>query len=237
MPVQVPVSDEAIDRVGALLEQLGVRFELVLEAVSGFGGRLDALREENYGQFTEVGRQIRFLSEQIAENRDAIAGVRSDLGAEIVRLGETLGATRVDFREQLSALRLALQNEMGVRAAQARDQLSEEVSRRAEAVRVQLGQEIDALRDSLRSDAPRRVPAATREGVDRAIGEAAAQLKSDVVSAAESVTKKLSAELKQTNKAVADLARKFERFDDRITIQSRDQEQRVRKLERGRKAS
>jgi hypothetical protein len=237
VPVQVPVSDEAIDRVGALLEQLGVRFELVLEAVSGFGGRLDALREEIFGQFTEVGRQIRFLSEQIAENRDAIAGVRSDLGAEIVRLGETLGATRVDFREQLSALRLALQNEMGVRAAQARDQLSEEVSRRAEAVRVQLGQEIDALRDSLRSDAPRRVPAATREGVDRAIGEAAAQLKSDVVSAAESVTKKLSAELKQTNKAVADLARKFERFDDRITIQSRDQEQRVRKLERGRKAS
>lgn len=233
------MSDEAIDRVGALLEQLGSRFELVLEAVSGFGGRLDALREEIFGQFTEVGRQIRFLSEQIAENRDAIAGVRSDLGAEIVRLGETLGATRVDFREQLSALRLALQNEMGVRAAQARDQLSEEVSRRAEAVRVQLGQEIDGMRESLlRSDGGRRVPAATREGVDRAVGDAAAQIKADVVSAAESVTKKLSAELKQTNKAVADLARKFERFDDRITIQSRDQEQRVRKLERGgRKAS
>ena len=127
------MSDEAIDRVGALLEQLGSRFELVLEAVSGYGARLDALREEIFGQFTEVGRQIRFLSEQIAENRDALAGVRSDLGAEIVRLGETLGATRVDFREQLSALRQALQNEMGVRAAQARDQLSEEVSRRAEA--------------------------------------------------------------------------------------------------------
>jgi hypothetical protein len=229
----VPVSDEAIDRVGTLLEQLGSRFELVLEAVSGFGGRLDALREEIFGQFTEVGRQIRFLSEQIAENRDAIAGVRSDLGAEIVRLGETLGATRVDFREQLSGLRQALQNEMGVRAAQARDQLSEEVSRRAEAVRVQLGQEIDGLRESLRSEGSRRVSTATRESVDRAIGEAAAQVKADVVSAAESTTKKLSAELKQTNKAVADLARKFERFDDRITIQSRDQEQRVRKLERG----
>jgi hypothetical protein len=222
----MPVSDESIDRVGALLEQLGARFELVLEAVSGFGGRLDALREEIFNQFTEVGRQIRFLSEQIAENRDAIAGVRSDLGAEIVRLGETLGATRVEFREQLSALRLALQNEMGVRAAQARDQLSEEVSRRAEAVRIQLGQEIDVLRESLRADGSRRV-----------IGDAAAQLKADVISAAESVTKKLSAELKHTNKAVADLARKFERFDDRITIQSRDQEQRVRKLERsGRKA-
>jgi len=220
------VSDESIDRVGALLEQLGARFELVLEAVSGFGGRLEAVREEIFNQFTEVGRQIRFLSEQIAENRDAIAGVRSDLGAEIVRLGETLGATRVEFREQLSALRLALQNEMGVRAAQARDQLSEEVSRRAEAVRIQLGQEIDVLRESLRADGSRR-----------AIGDAAAQLKADVVNAAESVTKKLSAELKHTNKAVADLARKFERFDDRITIQSRDQEQRVRKLERsGRKA-
>jgi len=220
------VSDESIDRVGALLEQLGARFELVLEAVSGFGGRLEAVREEIFNQFTEVGRQIRFLSEQIAENRDAIAGVRSDLGAEIVRLGETLGATRVEFREQLSALRLALQNEMGVRAAQARDQLSEEVSRRAEAVRIQLGQEIDVLRESLRADGSRR-----------AIGDAAAQLKADVVNAAKSVTKKLSAELKHTNKAVADLARKFERFDDRITIQSRDQEQRVRKLERsGRKA-
>jgi len=220
------VSDESIDRVGALLEQLGARFELVLEAVSGFGGRLEAVREEIFNQFTEVGRQIRFLSEQIAENRDAIAGVRSDLGAEIVRLGETLGATRVEFREQLSALKLALQNEMGVRAAQARDQLSEEVSRRAEAVRIQLGQEIDVLRESLRADGSRRV-----------IGDAAAQLKADVINAAESVTKKLSAELKHTNKAVADLARKFERFDDRITIQSRDQEQRVRKLERsGRKA-
>ena len=84
---KVPVSDEAIDRVGALLEQLGVRFELVLEAVSGFGGRLDALREEIFGQFTEVGRQIRFLSEQIAENRDAIAGVRSDLDAPIATTG------------------------------------------------------------------------------------------------------------------------------------------------------
>jgi hypothetical protein len=231
------VSDEAVARVGALLEQLGARFELVLEAVSGFGGRLDSLREEVLGQFTEVGRQIRFLSEQIAENRDGIGGVRADLGAEIVRLGETLGATRVEFREQLGALKLALQNEMGVRAAQARDQLSEEMNRRAEEVRIHLGQEIDALRDAVRAEAGKRPSAAVREGVDRAIGEAAAQLKADVAAAAEATTKKLSAELKQTNKAVAELARKFERFDDRITIQSRDQEQRMRTVERTRKAS
>lgn len=219
------MADEVADRVGTLLEQLGVRFELVLEAVSGFGGRLDALREEIVGQFTEVGRQIRFLSEQLAENRDGIASVRADLGAEIVRLGETLGATRVDFREQLGALKLALQNEMGVRAAQARDQLAEEVSRHAEELRARLGQEIDALREGMRAEGPRR--AAAREGgADRMVGEAAV----------EAITKKLSAEIKQTNKTLTDLTRKFERFDDRITIQTRDQEQRMRKLERGRKA-
>lgn len=231
------MSDDAVARVGALLEQLCARFELVLEAVSGFGGRLDTLREEIFGQFTEVGRQIRFLSEQIAENREGIAGVRADLGAEIVRLGETLGATRVEFREQLGAAKLALQNEMGVRAAQTRDQLSEEVARRAGEVRTQLGVEIDALREAVRAEAGKRPSAAIREGLERAIGEVAAQVKEDVVAAAESVTKKLSADLKHANKTLAELARKFERFDDRITIQTRDQEQRMRKLERNRKAS
>jgi hypothetical protein len=226
------VSDEAVARVGALLEQLGSRFELVLEAVSGFGGRLDALRQDIFSQFTEVGRQIRFLSEQLAETRDGVASVRADLGAEVIRLGETLGATRVEFREQLGAAKLALQNEMGVRAAQARDQLAQEVSRRSEEIRVLLGQEIDELREVLRSDGARRGGGA-RDGVDRAIGD----LKTDVVSATEAATRKLSAELKHTNKALAELARKFERFDDRITIQTRDQEQRMRKLERGRKAS
>lgn len=226
------MSEQAVARVGALLEQLGARFDLVLEAVSGFGGRLDALREEMSGQFAEVGRQIRFLSEQLAENRDGIGSVRADLGAEIVRLGETLGATRVDFREQLETLRLALQNEMGVRAAQARDQLAEEVSRRAADVRGQLGQEIGALRQGLRADTTHRRASGTRDGMERAVGSAATQIKAEVLSSAESVTKKLSAELKQTNKAVNDLARKFQRFDDRVTIQTRDQEQRVRKLER-----
>lgn len=229
------MSDEAVARVGTLLEQLGVRFELVLEAVSGFGGRLDALREDIFGQFAEVGRQIRFLSEQIADNRDGMGGVRADLGAEIVRLGETLGATRVEFREQLGALQQTLQNEVGVRAAQARDQLGEEMGRRAEAVHIQLGQEIDTLRDTLRAEMGKRQPAGSRQG--RVSGEATAQAKADVVAAAaDVVTKKLSAELKYTNKALAELGRKFERFDDRITIQTRDQEQRMRKLERNRKA-
>ena len=48
-----------------MLEELGARFELVVEAVSGFGGS-DALSEEIFGQFAEVGRQIRFLSDRSA---------------------------------------------------------------------------------------------------------------------------------------------------------------------------
>jgi hypothetical protein len=42
--------------------------------------------------------------------------------------------------------------------------------------------------------------------------------------------------LKQTSKSLANLARKFDRFDDRITVQTRDQDQRLRKLERKRGA-
>ncbi len=43
--------------------------------------------------------------------------------------------------------------------------------------------------------------------------------------------KKLSAEIKQANKAVANLSRKFERFDDRMTVQVKDQDQRLKKVE------
>ena len=49
------MADEAVNRIGAILEELGARFDLVVEAVSGFGGRLDTLRDEIFGQFAEVG--------------------------------------------------------------------------------------------------------------------------------------------------------------------------------------
>src|SRR5437899_1320651 len=96
-------------KMGAILEQLAARFDLVLEAVTGFGGRLDALREEIVGQFSEVGRQVRFISDRIAENREGVAITRADLGAEMVRIGENLGATRIEFREQLASTRHELQ--------------------------------------------------------------------------------------------------------------------------------
>src|SRR5580704_8932355 len=173
------VADEGLSRIGTMLEELGARFELVVEAVSGFGGKVDKLKDEIFGQFAEVGSQIRFLSDQIGENRSGVNSLHADFGAEMVRLNEAVGRTRVEFREQLAT------SEATLRAAI--------------------------------SSPPAQPPL-------EAPGE---ELGRDV---AESL-KKLSAEIKQTNKAVATLSRKFERFDDRMTVQVKDQDQRLKKVE------
>jgi len=178
------VADEGLNRIGAMLEELGARFELVVEAVSGFGGKVDKLKEEIFGQFAEVGSQIRFLSDQIGENRSGVNSLHADFGAEMVRLNETIGRARVEFREQLAT------SEANLRGA-----ISSQPEPRADIVGTE----------------------ATSDG----------ELGRDV---AESL-KKLSAEIKQTNKAVATLSRKFERFDDRMTVQVKDQDQRLKKVE------
>jgi hypothetical protein len=191
------VADEAVNRIGAILEELGARFDLVVEAVSGFGGRLDTLRDEIFGQFAEVGGQIRFLSEQIAENRRGIVGTRDDLGTEIVRVGEALGKARIEFRDELLAAEKGLRGDFAARAVE------------------------------------------FREGAARAVtsgGETTKILKHEIAASAETAARKLAVELKQTSKSLANLARKFDRFDDRITVQTRDQDQRLRKLERKRGA-
>lgn len=175
------MADEGLNRIGAMLEELGARFELVVEAVSGFGGKVDKLKEEIFGQFAEVGSQIRFISDQIGENRSGLNSLRADFGAEMVRLNETIGKTRVEFREQVAA------SEANIRGAL--------------------------------STPPAATPAleaAPDEGLGRDVAES---------------LKKLSAEIKQTNKAVATLSRKFERFDDRMTVQVKDQDQRLKKIE------
>ena len=46
--------------------------------------------------------------------------------------------------------------------------------------------------------------------------------------------KKLESDMKLTNKTLTSLTRKFERFDDRATVQVKDQEQRIKKLEQRR---
>jgi len=187
---------EETSRNGALLEQLGSRFDLVLEAVSGFGGRLDGLREELRSQFTEIGRQIRFLSEQIAINRTNLATVKQDLSAEIIRLGEELGKARIEQAERLAATEARLRDEVG----SARKAFEGEIA----ALREQAGQESAPTQTKL-----------------RAAGDSGAAM-----------IKKLESELKRAARMLAALDKKFDRFDDRVTIQTRDQEQRVRKLER-----
>jgi len=199
------VADEAVNRIGAILEELGARFDLVVEAVSGFGGRLDTLRDEIFGQFAEVGGQIRFLSEQIAENRRGIVATHDDLGAEMVRLGEALGKARVEFRDELVATEKGLRGEFTARAIE------------------------------FREEATRAVASTGKQAADSG-SDTTKVLKREIAASAEIAAKKLAAELKQTNKSLANLAHKFDRFDDRITVQTRDQDQRLRKLERKRGA-
>jgi hypothetical protein len=199
------VADEAVNRIGAILEELGARFDLVVEAVSGFGGRLDTLRDEIFGQFAEVGGQIRFLSEQIAENRRGIVASHNDLGAEMVRLGEALGKARVEFRDELAAAEKGLRGEFAARAVE------------------------------FREEAARAVTSTGKQAAESG-GDTTKVLKREIAASAETAAKKLGLELKQTSKALANLAHKFDRFDDRITVQTRDQDQRLRKLERKRGA-
>jgi hypothetical protein len=203
------LADEAVNRIGAILEELGARFDLVVEAVSGFGGRLDTLRDEIFGQFAEVGSQVRFLSEQIAENRRGIIASRADLGAEMIRLGEALGKARVEFRAELLAAQTGLRGEFAARAQESREEFREEAA---------------------------RAVASTSNQTVASGGETTKILKREIAASAEIAAKKLGAELKQTSKSLANLARKFDRFDDRITVQTRDQDQRLRKLERKRGA-
>lgn len=199
------MADEAVNRIGAILEELGARFDLVVEAVSGFGGRMDTLRDEIFGQFAEVGGQIRFLSEQIAENRRGIVATRDDLGAEMIRLGEALGKARIEFRDELVAAQAGLRGEFAARAVEFREEAA-------------------------------RALASTGQQAVATGGETTKILKREIAASAETAAKKLGAELKQTSKSLANLARKFDRFDDRITVQTRDQDQRLRKLERKRGA-
>jgi hypothetical protein len=227
MQGETRVADESVIRVGALLEQLGSRFELVLEAVTGFRGKLDTLHDEMVGQFAEVGRQIRFLSDRIAENRDAIATTRADLGAEMIRLGEMLGATRVEFREQIAANRHEIEHGLQSAAVQSQQLVAQEMAKTSGEIRSQTGREIASAVDSIRSEM-----ASTRENLGREIPAAASGVKTEVASSADAIIKRLDTELKQTNKSLASLARKFERFDDRITVQTKDQDQRLQKLER-----
>jgi len=221
------VGDETLNRIGAIIEQLGARFDLVVEAVTGFGGKMDSLRSEIGGQFSEVGRQIRFVSDRIAENREANAATRADLGAEMIRLGEMLGATRIEFREQLGAMRKELSQSAEASTTRIREIVAAELVRGSAEAATQLKSEITAASEELRNEL-----AAARGVLGRELPSLTEGVREELSASSEALVKKVEAELKQTNKALASLSRKFERFDDKITVETRDQDQRLRKLER-----
>ena len=221
------MGDETLNRIGTILEQLGARFDLVVEAVTGFGGKMDSLRSEIGGQFSEVGRQIRFVSDRIAENREANAATRADLGAEMIRLGEMLGATRIEFREQLGAMRKELSQSAEASTTRIREIVAAELVRGSAEAATQLKSEITAASEELRNEL-----AAARGVLGRELPSLTEGVREELSASSEALVKKVEAELKQTNKALASLSRKFERFDDKITVETRDQDQRLRKLER-----
>jgi len=206
------MADDGEARLGPMLEHLSSRFDLVLEAVSGWRGQLDTLREEMRGQFAEVGKQIRFLSDQIAENRDGLESLRGELTAEMVRLGEALGATRVEFRQGLELTNGKLHEDI----AAVEKGLKRDFSAASEHL---IGEVRAGLADAKTAASPR-----AGVGLD--------ELRAEISSSAESLAKQLRAEIKQTNKTLANLSKKFDRFDDRVSVQVKDQDQRLRKIER-----
>jgi uncharacterized phage infection (PIP) family protein YhgE len=195
------------DRLGPMIEHLSSQFDLVIEAVSGWRGQLDSLREEMRGQFAEVGKQIRFLSDQIAENRGGLESLRGELSAEMVRLGEALGATRVEFRQGLQTVGENTRNEIA-------------------SAESDLKQELAAVRQDAGNAAQARAAASPR------LAGGLENLRSEISSSAEALAKQLRTELKQTNKTLSSLSKKFDRFDDRVSVQVKDQDQRLRKVER-----
>ena len=214
------VAENGVAKVGVMLEHLSSRFELVVEALSGVGGRIDLLRGEMVEQFVEVGKQIRFLSQQIGENRDSLSELRAELTAEMVRLGEALGAARVEFRQQLASTQDALRHEIVDGAQKAVYEVREEIA---------------AGIGSARKEIPEEVAASSRQALEMIQAEMARMhdgLRSEIAHRTELAAKQLSGEIKLGHKSLAALSKKFERFDDRVSVQVKDQEQRLRKIER-----
>jgi uncharacterized coiled-coil protein SlyX len=273
------VVDAEVAKVGVMIEHLSSRFELVIEAISGIGGRIETLRDEMIEQFAEVGKQIRFLSEQIGENRDGLAALRSELTAEIVRLGEALGATRVEFRHQIAEAQTSLRREIIEHAQRGVDQVREEMAAGIGDLRKELCEEIAASTDQTRIEIRNEIAAAgrqtreesrvetsemndglrtemgdmsdglraqmsemcdnlraemgeMREGLRAEMGETRIALQSEIADQTSALLKQVGGDIKQTQKSLAALSKKFDRFDDRVSVQVKDHEQKLRKVER-----
>jgi hypothetical protein len=211
--------NDPVTRIETLLTQLNSRFELVVEVAEGFGGRLSQLRDEMMTQFSEVGRQIRFLSDQIGASRASLEQMHAEFTSEMVRINEAVGAARIQLKQDLAgieALRGAVQ---GLSASRTGGDLSRQMREMREELRHEVASHARQLRDEIGArvgELSHRTPPA-HGGSEVSFHE-------------------LQVEVKSTNKTLGNLIKKFERFDDRITVAVKDQDQRLRKLERHAKA-
>jgi seryl-tRNA synthetase len=213
------VAEEVVDKVAILLEQLSSRFELVVEVAEGFSGKIQSLHEEMLSQFSEVGKQIRFLSDQIGDNRAHVIAARSDLSAEIVRLNEALGSARVQIRDDIAGLQ-DLKGAIGRLAdtqPAAPAALGEDLVQHLDEAQRRLAAELDRRAEQLQHEISQRLKSLAGGGGETGAAALAAEIRE---------------ELKATHKAVTGLGKKFERFDDKMTVQVKDHDQRLRKLER-----
>ncbi|HEY2105887.1 MAG TPA: hypothetical protein VGH29_08880 [Candidatus Binataceae bacterium] len=72
-----------------------------------------------------------------------------------------------------------------------------------------------------------------QQEVSQRLGEFSTQgVQGAVAAGAEGLAGEVRNEIKATHKALTGLAKKFERFDDKMTVQVKDHDQRLRKLER-----
>ena len=216
------MGDEAVEKVAMLLEQLNSRFELVVEVAEGFSGKLQAMHEEMVSQISEVGKQIRFLSDQIGDNRTRLTAVRSDLATEMVRLNEALGATRVQIRE---TSRASPNSRASLAAAPATALCRPKSARKSASASARRGDGSPKSLTSGLSELRQEIGQGLAQAADQAQGGGAA-------AGAEGLAAEVRNEVKATHKALTGLAKKFERFDDKMSVQVKDHDQRLRKLER-----
>jgi hypothetical protein len=133
-----------------------------------------------------------------------------------------LGATRVQIRDDIagfSDLKTAINRIATIQPAAGG--LGEELARRMDEAHQRLTAELDKRAAQLQQQVAQRLNEFSTRGVE---GAAAA--------GAEGLAGEVRNEIKATHKALTGLAKKFERFDDKMTVQVKDHDQRLRKLER-----
>ena len=138
---------------------------------------------------------------------------------------------RVEFRQQLASTQDALRHEIVDGAQRAVYEVREEMAAGIGSARKEIPQEVAAssreTQEIMRAEIKE-----LRSGLQSELARMHESLRSEIAHKTESAAKQLSGEIKSGQKSLTALSKKFERFDDRVSVQVKDQEQRLRKIER-----